>query len=136
MNSSTGSLDLRTSFVVFNRDLLADTIAVTDTIWRELDERYGDFAGHTLVASFSFEEDWPTWEIHPHGDEVVCLMSGDAEMILALKEGEKKVRLATPGSFVVVPRKTRHTANVHAPTTMLFVTPGQGTQNSETPGDA
>ncbi len=135
MNSSAGPLDLRSSFVVFNRDFLADTVAVTDTIWNDLDERYGDFAGHTLVASFSFDADWPTWEIHPHGDEVVCLVSGDAEMILATQKGKKKVRLATPGSFVVVPRNTWHTAKVHAPTTMLFVTPGQGTQNSETPGD-
>lgn len=135
MDKSGEPLDLQSSFVVLNRELLADTVAVTDSIWRDLDERYGDFAGHTLVASFSFETDWPTWEIHPHGDEVVCLMAGDVDMILAMDDGEKKIRLQKPGSFVVVPKNTWHTAKVHAPTTMLFVTPGQGTENRESPGD-
>ena len=73
--------------------------------------------------------------MHPHGDEVVCLMSGDAEMILATDSGEENFRLDVPGSFVVVPKKTWHTARVHAPTTMLFVTPGEGTKNSESPGE-
>ena len=46
------------------------------------------------------------------------------------------MRLDTPGSFVVVPKNTWNTAKVHAPTTMLFVTPGEGTENRESPGDA
>ena len=29
----------------------------------------------------------------------------------------------------IVPRGTSHTAHTNAPTTMLFVTPGEGTQN-------
>ncbi len=136
MNNSEGPPDLRSTFVVINKELLADTISVTDTIWHDLDQRYGDFAGHSLIASLSFDDDWPTWEMHPHGDEVVCLMSGDVEVILAMEAGEKKVRLDTPGSFVVVPKNTRHSAKVHAPTTMLFVTPGEGTENRESPGDA
>ena len=90
MNNSEGPPDLRSTFVVINKELLADTISVTDTIWRDLDQRYGDFAEHSLIASFSFDDDWPTWEMHPHGDEVVCLMSGDIEMILATEAGEKK----------------------------------------------
>ena len=134
MRNSEAPADLRSTFIVVNRELRADTIVVTDTIWSDLDQRFGNFAGHTLIASFSFDDDWPTWEIHPNGDEVVCLMSGDAEMILATEEGEQSVRLTVPGSFIVVPRHTWHTAKVHAPTTMLFITPGEGTENRETPG--
>lgn len=135
MSNSDAPADLRTTFVVVNQELRADTVAVTDTIWSDLDEKFGNFAGHTLIASFSFDDDWPTWEIHPNGDEVVCLMSGDAEMILATGDGEQRVRLEEPGSFVVVPKNTWHTAKVHAPTTMLFVTPGEGTENREAPGE-
>ena len=135
MSNSDAPADLRSTFVVVNRELQADTIAVTDTIWSDLDRNFGDFAGHTLIASFSFDDDWPTWEVHPNGDEVVCLMSGDAEMILATEDGERSVRLDRPGSFVVVPKNTWHTAKVHAPTTMIFVTPGEGTENRETPGE-
>ncbi len=54
-------------------------------------------------------------------------------MILDTDEGEQRVRLNTPGPFVIVPNGTWHTANVHAPTSMLFVTPGQGTGNREQP---
>lgn len=36
-------------------------------------------------------------------------------------------------TFVVVPRGTWHTAKVHAATTMLFITPGEGTENRESP---
>ncbi len=88
-----------------------------------------------LIASFSFDDDWPTWETHPNGDEVACLTSGDAELILATEDGEQSVRLDTPGSFVVVPKNTWHTAKVHTPTKMLFVTPGEGTENRETSGE-
>ena len=135
MSNSEAPADLKSTFVVVNREFQADTIAVTDTIWNDLDQKFGNFAGHTLIASFSFDDDWPTWEIHPNGDEVVCLMCGDAEMILATDSGHQTVRLTAPGSFIVVPRNTWHTAKVHAPTTMLFVTPGEGTENRETPGE-
>lgn len=135
MSNSKAPSDLRSTFVVVNRELHADTIAVTDTIWSDLDQKFGNFNGHTLIASFNFDDDWPTWEIHPNGDEVVCLMSGDAEMILATRGGEQNARLDKPGSFVIVPKNTWHTARVHAPTTMLFITPGEGTENREAPGE-
>ena len=47
--------------------------------------------------------------------------------------GDETVRLSEPGAFVIVPRGTWHTAKVNVPTTMLFVTPGQGTENREQP---
>ena len=121
------------TYAVVNRDFAAELVDVSDNLWAEIDERFGDFAGSSLISSFSFESDWPTWEVHPHGDEFVMLMSGDAEMILKQSNGDQTVRLSEPGSFVVVPKGTWHTARVHAPTQMLFVTPGQDTENRETP---
>jgi mannose-6-phosphate isomerase-like protein (cupin superfamily) len=73
--------------------------------------------------------DWPTWEMHPAGDEVVVLMSGAAEMVLDRGGGHETVSLTQPGSFVIVPKGTWHTARISTPTSMLFVTPGEGTQN-------
>lgn len=135
MSDVIRAADIRTSFVVVDDKLSADVVPVTATFWSDLDKKYDDFAGHSLIASFSFDEDWPTWEIHPQGDEFVCLLSGDAEMVLSTGDGERRVRLNAPGSFVIVPRGTWHTAKIHAPTSMLFVTPGQGTENrAEPPG--
>ena len=131
MSDENTSADIQSSFVVVNKNLLADVVPVTGTSWSDLDARYADFAGHSLSASFSFDNDWPTWEIHPEGDEFVCLLSGNAEMILDADDGEQRVRLDTPGSFVIVPRGAWHTAKVHAPTSMLIVTPGQGTEHRD-----
>ncbi|MBD1868653.1 hypothetical protein H6F95_15320 [Cyanobacteria bacterium FACHB-471] len=44
-------------------------------------------------------------------------------------EAEKTIHLDTPGAFVLVPCGTWHTAKVHSPSSMLFITPGEGTQN-------
>ena len=126
-----GRLD--STFVVTDPGQNAVALSVGDTFWSDLDEKYGDFAGHSLISCFSFEEPWPTWEVHPAGDEFVYLLSGEAEMILATADGDKTVTLSNPGEFVIVPRNTWHTARVSVPTAMLFVTPGEGTINAEEP---
>lgn len=126
-----GRLD--STFVVTDPGQNAVALDVGDDFWSDLDEKYGDFAGHSLISCFSFEKPWPTWEVHPAGDEFVFLLEGDVEITLAMQGGDETVRLSEPGSFVIVPRGIWHTAAPHAPTRMLFVTPGQGTENSEQP---
>ena len=88
MNTGKESSLLGSTFVVVDPALRADPIDVTDSFWPDLETRYPGFAGHTLISSFTFDADWPTW----------------------------------------------HTARIHAPATMLFVTPGEGTENRGTPG--
>jgi mannose-6-phosphate isomerase-like protein (cupin superfamily) len=120
--------NLLDTYVVLGPDHAATSVPVTPTIWEELDRRFERFRGRVLVARFDFERDWPTWEMHPNGDEVVVLLSGVARMVLGRDE-EQVTHLTEPGQFVVVPRGTWHTARVDAPTSMLFVTPGEGTAN-------
>ena len=127
MEDST--LDLRSTFVVIDPNHAAIPVAVTPTIFEELDKRFEGFKGRLLVSSFSFDSDWPTWEIHPAGDEVVCLLTGNATLVLDRNGIEEAVHLRNPGSFIIVPKGTWHTARTSVPTTMLFVTPGEGTQN-------
>ena len=50
--------------------------------------------------------------------------------------GPSGVRVSEPGTYVVVPKGAWHTARPHAATTMLFVTPGEGTLNAESPPDS
>ncbi|MGI9203230.1 MAG: cupin domain-containing protein [Woeseiaceae bacterium] len=129
----TESATIESTFVVINPALQAEGVAVTNTLFSELEQQYDNFKGHMLISSFSFDEDWPTWEMHPHGDEFVCLLSGDVELLLRGPAGEQKVRLRSPGSFVIVPKNTWHKAKVNSPAKMIFVTPGQGTENRESP---
>jgi mannose-6-phosphate isomerase-like protein (cupin superfamily) len=120
-------VNLESTFVVLQPDLAALPVEVTPTIWQELDRRFDGFKGRLLVSCFAFERDWDTWEMHPAGDEVVCLLSGRASFEL---EGRGIVaELSEPGSFLVVPRGTWHTAHTSVPTKMLFITPGEGTKN-------
>ena len=122
-------LDLTSTFVVVQPDHSAVTVAVTPTIFEELDAHFDRFKGRLLVSSFTLESDWATWEIHPAGDEIVCLLSGNATMVLDRNGVEEIIQLRAAGSFAIVPRATWHTARTSVPTKMLFVTPGEGTAN-------
>ena len=124
---------LASNFVVLDDKFSADVVPVTPELYQHIDEEYKDFAGHLLISSYTFTEDWPTWEVHPAGDEFVILLGGDVEFILRGDEGDDITRMNEPGTFVIVPRNTWHTARVHTPAVMLFITPGEGTENLEEP---
>lgn len=120
-------LDLAATFVILDRDHSAVPVTVTPTIWQELDQRFDGFSERVLVSCFSFDSDWDSWEMHPAGDEIVCLLSGRAAFEF---EGRgHAAELSVPGSCVIVPKGTWHTARTSVPTKMLFITPGQGTQH-------
>jgi len=120
-------MNLASTFAVLRPDLGATPVAVTPTVYEELDRRFAGFKDHVLVSIFDFAADWPTWERHPAGDEIVCLLSGRATFLF---EGSREqMELSEPGSFVIVPKGTWHTAKTTVPTRMLFVTPGEGTEN-------
>ncbi|MGI9323925.1 MAG: hypothetical protein ACR2PZ_01810 [Pseudomonadales bacterium] len=107
--------------------------AMSPEFYQELDAEFDGFRGHTLVSQFQFDAAWGVWEMHPQGDELVYLLSGDTDFILRDAAGERRVRVSTPGQYVVVPQGAWHTAEPHEPTHMLFITPGEGTQNLEQP---
>ena len=51
------------------------------------------------------------------------------EVMINLASTSPQFRLRDPGSYVVVPKGTWHTARTSVPTRMLFMTPGEGTEN-------
>lgn len=120
---------------IFTDKNLISLKSISQNFYAELDEEYGSFKDHILIQQFSFSEAWPTWEMHPEGDEMVFLIAGDTDLVLSEKDGsETVIRVTTPGEYVVVPKGTWHTARPHAATTMLFITPGEGTLNALEPG--
>jgi quercetin dioxygenase-like cupin family protein len=65
----------------------------------------------TLITEFYFDSDWKTREKHPHGEEIVYLLSGAMDLIPETGGARQTIELRSKG-LVVVPRDTRHTAKV------------------------
>lgn len=107
-----------------------DAIPVSASFWEELARgAYPQLDQGRLMSAFTFSEPWSTWECHPAGEELVMLLSGVATVVLEESGQERFVRLSDLGSYVLVPRNVWHTAKTTVPTTMLFLTPGAGTEH-------
>lgn len=125
----TSPHSIEKQFVVISPDKVASVERADATLYERLDANYSDFVGHELVSCYEFDSDWPSWEVHPHGDEVVLLLSGDVIFVLQTDSGEHCVNLNKQGQYVLVPRGVWHTARTNTASKLLFVTPGQGTQH-------
>lgn len=134
MPNNPGPYPLDDVRMIIGPDAAVTPKPVTESFYQELDTEFAGFKGHILVQTGEFSEPWPTWEIHPHGDELVYLLYGDTEFVLWNDGVEQTLRVDEPGQLVVVPRNTWHTARPHAATKLLFITPGEGTLNAERPG--
>jgi hypothetical protein len=103
------------------------TARVFDLERRTLDAN-PELRGGRLGPASRFTQDWPHWEMHPAGEELVVLASGSVELELEDPNGER-TQLALRGrGAVLIPRGSWHWARVHAPSEMWFVTYGEGTR--------
>jgi oxalate decarboxylase/phosphoglucose isomerase-like protein (cupin superfamily) len=107
-----------------------DAIPVSDSFWEALASgAHSQLDQGRLMSAFAFSEPWPTWERHPAGEELVMLLSGAATLLLEESGREHALQLSEPGAYVLVPQNVWHTARTTVPTTMLFLTPGAGTEH-------
>lgn len=121
--------NLTKEFVVFTPEKIAAVVPNTPELYGNLDEQFDSFHRHELIACHEFESNWPSWEIHPHGDEIVMLMEGSATFILDVSGQHQEINLSVAGEYVIVPKGVWHTAHIAEWARMLFITPGQGTLN-------
>jgi uncharacterized cupin superfamily protein len=129
MPSEIKPLNINSTYVVMDSGGNAIPVSVTDTFYEELNHNFGDFKDKRLVSQYNFDRDWGTWEMHPAGEEFVCLISGHLDLVLEQGGVENRLSLQVPGSYVIVPKGIWHTAKIHQPSSVLFITPGEGTQN-------
>jgi len=128
--AAAGAFDLGSCYLRLRPDCSIEPIPVDETFWpRLMSGQLGSFHHEYLVSSFNYEQDWNGWEMHPNGDEIVCLLSGAVLFILEGPQGRREIELTGSGSYVLVPRGTWHTARISQPSRMLFITAGEGTQN-------
>lgn len=131
MSAQAGPYDLKTHSLRLREDCSAEVMPLDDEFWPSLmSGKLGNFHNEYLILQMEFYEDWPTWEIHPNGDEIVYLISGEVEFHLEAPDGEtSSLQVSEPGHYVVVPQGYWHTAKVKEFAKMLFITPGEGTEN-------
>jgi mannose-6-phosphate isomerase-like protein (cupin superfamily) len=123
------AFSLLSTYIRFDEGGAATRIEVTDAFWRDVAAgTRTDLDRGLLVSAFPYTADWATSEMHPAGDEVVYLISGEIDLVLEHADGDQVVPLP-PGTAIVVPRGTWHTARVRVPGEGLHITPGAGTQH-------
>jgi quercetin dioxygenase-like cupin family protein len=128
--SSREPRSLFSTFLRLRPDVSIEQLDGGETFWpRLMQGELGDFRNEYLVTTFSCDSDWQGWEMHPNGDEIVCLLSGEATFLLETADGLRELKLSRGGDYAFVPRGTWHTAKTGVPTTMLFITAGEGTQH-------
>ena len=81
-----------------------------------------------LVGVYPFDADWPHWEMHPKGHEVLVFLEGRLEMTLE-QDGARRVVAVGPGETLVIPPGAWHIARIIEPGRMLGITYGDGTQH-------
>ena len=125
--STLSAFDLTSTYVCLDDGGAAATIDVTAEFWTELmaGERRCD---GRLVTAFQMSESAAHWEMHPAGDELICLFSGSAVAVLEEADIAREIELQAR-SACIIPKGVWHRLIVRDPGQALFVTPGKGTQH-------
>ena len=126
--SSPSTFDLINTYVHLKDGADAVPVAVGGDFWATIGS-CTDLHNGRLVTLFHIQstDEWVHWEMHPAGDEVVCLLSGAIDLILQEGEWERILELRSRAAGII-PRGVWHRAIVHTPSDVLFITRGAGTQ--------
>ena len=119
------ALDLEQAFLALTGDGRADVLSGAH-FGERLSKAPADMA--YLVGVYPFEADWPHWEMHPKGHEILVFLEGRLEMTLE-EDGARRTVEVGRGDTLVVPRGAWHIARVIEPGRMLGITFGEGTQH-------
>jgi mannose-6-phosphate isomerase-like protein (cupin superfamily) len=129
MSDAVQPCNLSSTYLRLRSDVTIEVLQGDATFWpRLMSGQLGNFHNEYLMTVFDYDRDWTHWEMHPNGDELVCLLSGTALMVFEQAGQPQPIRLEKPGDFVLVAKGTWHTAKLTTQCRMLFVTAGEGTQ--------
>lgn len=93
-------------------------------------ERHGDDGTEgRLVSQHTFTENWPTWEMHPLGAEVVICISGAMRLTQEFPDGSRQTVSLKSGDYAINPPSVWHIADVEEEATAIFITAGEGTEH-------
>lgn len=121
------AFDLASAYVNLRPDDSASVLKVGPRFWATIDKR-ADLDDGRLMGTTPQKKDWPHWERHPAGDEILTLLSGELVMVLETPRGTRRVPLKAGQTFVV-PKGLWHRAEVRKKGVLMFITPGAGTEH-------
>lgn len=81
-----------------------------------------------LVTMHTFSEPWDSWEVHPHGEELVLCVDGEITLYQELGSQLRRTTIYK-GEAIINPPGVWHTADIERKATALFITAGMGTEN-------
>ena len=81
-----------------------------------------------LIMIETTPKDWPAWECHREGDEIVIVLEGEGDFLQEM-DGETRRAAFGPGSTFINPAGVWHTANVRKSMRAIYVTPCPGTEH-------
>jgi len=129
MRTEPGSQILETYLHVKDGAEIA-SVAAPDSFWPDLAAgKFPELDRGRLMSAFTFTGAWDTWERHPAGEELVMLLGGAVTLMLEEAECVRVVALTRPGAYVLVARNTSHTARAEVESSLVFLTPGAGTDH-------
>jgi hypothetical protein len=77
MTASAAPFELMSTCLRLRPDVSVEPLAVDGSFWQRISAgELGNFYNEFLVTLHNYSDKWPQWEMHPNGDEVVCLISG------------------------------------------------------------
>ena len=82
-----------------------------------------------LVSLHAFEDDWPSWEMHPAGDELVICTDGEMILHQEFPDGRRDKITLVAGEYAINPAGVWHVADVAEKATAIFITAGEGTEH-------
>jgi mannose-6-phosphate isomerase-like protein (cupin superfamily) len=82
-----------------------------------------------LVTQYDIDGTTDHEEMHPNGDELHYLVSGDLDLVLVDDAGREHVITMQPGSVAIVPRGVWHRIEARTPSRAVAFTAGRGTQH-------
>jgi mannose-6-phosphate isomerase-like protein (cupin superfamily) len=115
------------TYVNLRPDDSATTLKIGPRFWAGLHKRT-DLDSGRLVGVTRQNADWPIWERHPAGEEILVMLSGEMDIVLETKRGHRRMRLKA-GESLVVPRGVWHRGLARKSGKLMFITPGAGTEH-------
>ena len=128
-NQGFEGFQLESKFVHLENNGNIIGLLVDENFWsKETDRSY--LRSGRLMGVLKLDAGPSHWEVHPNGDELLYLLSGSMDVVIESEGKNKAITLASYSSCIV-PKATWHQTIAREPCTLLFITPGKGTQHRE-----